>query len=104
MATSLRDDTTAVEQPRHVIEQTVLDGQGKAYVGAPDVPESGEPTVEARMEKLCREMRQIRHWGLHNPHNVQSRRIHVYMGIDEPRHQNTAAAVDDHVAVGGRAL
>ena len=65
-----------------------------------DVAESREPAVQARAHKLCREVRRVDTRRLHNPHDVQSRRIHMHMGIDKPRHQNPSAAVDDLVTLG----
>ena len=104
MAAGLRDNTAAVKQPRHRTQQAILDGQSQANVGSPDVAKRGEAAIEARSQKPRRKVRQIGHGRLHHPDDIQPGRINMNVGIDQPWHQDTAAAVDDLVIVRREAL
>ena len=53
------------------------------------------------MQKLRCEVREIGHGRLHDPDDVQPGRINMDVGVDQARHQDTAAAVDDLV-IGAR--
>jgi hypothetical protein len=59
-----------------------LDGQHQANIRASDIAQRREPSIQARMQKLCREVRQIGHRRLRNADDVQPRRINMNMGID----------------------
>jgi hypothetical protein len=104
MAACLRDDSAAIEQSRNAIKEAVLDGQHQADVRASDIAQRREPSIEARVQKLCREVRQIGHRRLRNADDVQPCRINLNMGIDQPGHQDATAAVDDLILSGCGAL
>ena len=97
-------NTAAVEQPWHAVKQAAFDGLRQANVAAANIAQGRKPAIEARVHKLRREVREIRHRRLHNPGDVQSRCIHMHMGIDQSGHQDASATVDDLVTAGGGAL
>jgi hypothetical protein len=102
MAAGLRDKAAAINQPRDRPQQTILDGQSQANVGPPNVAQCGETAIDAGRKKPRRKVRQVRHRRLHNPDDVQPRSIHVNVRIDQPGHQDTAAAIDDLVLAARR--
>ena len=46
------------------------------------------------MQKLRRKVRKIRHWRLHHARNIQPRRVHMHVRINQSRHQHASAAVN----------
>ena len=95
MAAGLRNHASAVEQPGHAIQQSVPDRQRQSDIRATHIAKRGESAIQTAAHKLRGEVRQIGYGRLHHSDNVQSRRVNMNMRVDQPRHQDTAAAIDD---------
>jgi hypothetical protein len=91
----LADDAAPVEQPRDSLKQTIPNSLGKTDIRATHIPDGCESTIEARMQKRCGKVRQIRDGRLCQTRNIQARQVNVNVSVNQAWHQHPATAIDD---------